>query len=84
MHRRSFIQGATLLGITPLLMSTLPLLPEAETYASLLTSVPTPEDKKDTNTVVFTIDGWDHFAPEDRSRNAVAISLNQSWRTAWR
>lgn len=84
MHRRSFIQGATLLGITPLLMSTLPLLPEAETCPSLLTSVPAPEGRRDTNTVAFTIDGWDHFTPEDRSRNVVAISLNQSWRTAWR
>lgn len=84
MHRRRFLQGATLLGITPFVTSAFPFLSEVQTNAAPLTSSPTPKDVKDSDTVLFTVDGWDPLTAESQFQNAVAIRVNQSWRSAWR
>lgn len=84
MHRRSFLQGATLLGITPFVMSALDLSAEAQPDALPLSAEPSSADTKHDDSVLFVIDGWDQFTPEDRSRNAVSITMNHLWRTAWR
>ena len=84
MHRRTFIQGAALLGITPVLVTVFPRLPEAQMRTSRLASVPSPSEGADGNTVVFKIDGWEYSDSKDQSLNEVSIRLNQSWGTAWR
>ena len=83
MNRRMFLYGAGLVGLTPAIMELLPGLARAELRTPLPSApLPTTSDAiTDFNAIVFKIDGWDSFEP---GPNEVSISVNQSWRAAWR
>ena len=83
MNRRMFLYGAGLVGLTPAIMELLPGLARAKARTPLyIPPVPaTPDAISDFNAIVFKIDGWDSSEP---GPNEVSISLNQSWRSAWR
>ena len=83
MNRRMFLYGAGLVGLTPAIMELLPVLARAEAR-NPLSGAPvstTSDGITDFDAIVFKIDGWDSFDP---SPNEVSISVNQSWRSAWR
>ena len=86
MDRRRFICAAGLVALTPAIEALLPLSAAAQVRApSLSTPVPATSGAiTDPNSAVFKIDGWDSFESTGSSRNEVSISINQSWRTAWR
>jgi len=76
--RRTFIiQGATLLATAPAFGVMLPHSSAAQ--APLMTEVGAGE-----NSAVFKIHGWDHYEGEASNENEVWITINQSWRAAWR
>ena len=83
MNRRMFLYGAGLVGLTPAIMELLPGLARAEARDPLSSGpVPTaPNAIADFNAIVFKIHGWDSF---EQGPNEVSLSVNQSWRTAWR
>ena len=83
MNRRMFLYGAGLVGLAPAIMELLPVLARAEARTPL-SSAPVPTTSDATtgfDAIVFKIDGWDGLEP---GPNEVSISVNQSWRTAWR
>jgi hypothetical protein len=78
--RRTFILGTGLAAAAPAFAN---LIAVARTCASPSAS-PSPTDN-----LVFKIDGWSVRDPVSIDRTAPAcdevwISINQSWRTAWR
>jgi hypothetical protein len=78
--RRTFVvQGATLLAAAPALADVLTCLPPTRT--PLVTRA---EVGSDENSAVFKIHGWDGHGGEASSGNEVWLSINQSWRAAWR
>ena len=76
--RRTFIiQGATLLATAPALADVL-------TRSSPARTPLTTEAGPDENSTVFKIHGWDHYGGEASNGNEVWLTINQSWRAAWR
>jgi hypothetical protein len=76
--RRTFIiQGATLLATAPALADI--LARSAPVRTPLIT-----EARPDENSAVFKIHGWDHYGGELSNGNEVWLTINQSWRAAWR
>jgi hypothetical protein len=78
--RRTFILGTGLVIAAPVFAN---LTAGAGTWASPAAS-PSPTDN-----LVFRIDGWSVLDPASIGRTALAcdevwISINKSWRTAWR
>lgn len=77
--RRTFILGTGLAAAAPAFAELFAL---ARTYAS-----PPPASPEES--IVFRIDGWsvrDDVTPDDAPSKSdeMWISVNQSWRTAWR
>lgn len=83
--RRVFIQGIFLAATTPVVVA---FLPVADALPASLRpdSLSTPERRHVTNKdlVLFTIYGWDELKAEGANGNQLFITMNQSWRTAWR
>lgn len=76
--RRTFIiRGATLLATAPGLADVLTRSAQARTP---LITEPGPKE----NSAVFKIHGWDHYGEEASNKNEVWLTINQSWRAAWR
>jgi hypothetical protein len=76
--RRTFIiQGATLLAIASALADVLTRSSPPRT--PLMT-----EAGSDENSTVFKIHGWDHYGAEASNGNEVWLTINRSWRAAWR
>jgi hypothetical protein len=97
MDRRTFVLRATLVGTTPAFANLLLLPSAAQSRAALQRpSPPQPAaDGNDVNCVAFKISGWDDCdnvakisstnpARNEPTPDQVWISINQSWRTAWR
>lgn len=85
--RRSFIQRAALVAGTPALMSLVALASpgQSRTSSDRTPSVPSCNaGGTGENTLTLQIDGWDHLHPESQNGNEVWITINQSWRSAWR
>ena len=76
--RRSFIQAVAIVASSSALM---PLLPVSSIAGG--SSVQSPAEAAVSDSVVFTIDGWD-LDKHGLSQNEVRIRVNQSWRSAWR
>lgn len=74
--RRTFIQDAALFA-TAAVAARLTMSPTARTR-------PTTGPEKDGDSVRFKIYGWDHCDAKVSTGSEVLISINQSWRTAWR
>jgi hypothetical protein len=76
--RRTFmIQGAALLATASALAVVLPRSSTPQT--PLMTGAGADE-----NSILFKIDGWDTRDALASNGNEVWISINQSWRSAWR
>ena len=76
--RRTFIiQGATLFATVPALTILMPGSSTAQT--PLMTGAGVDE-----NPILFKIHGWDHYEGEPSNGNEVWLTINQSWRAAWR
>jgi hypothetical protein len=76
--RRTFIiEGATLLATGPALSGVLTCSLPARTP-------PITEAGPGENSAVFKIHGWDHSGEEASNGNEVWLTINQSWRAAWR
>ncbi len=76
--RRSFIlQGATLLAVTPGLSIFAP-------GPSAAQCAPTASYDTHHGYAQFKIAGWDRGETEIPNANDVWLTLNQSWRAAWR
>jgi hypothetical protein len=76
--RRTFvIQGATLLA-------TVSTLADVLTCSSPARTPPMTEAGPDENSTVFKIHGWDPYGGEASKGNEVWLTINQSWRAAWR
>jgi len=86
MDRRAFIQGATLVAVTPALAALLPPSHEPRSPASEFMPPVPPETGNGVseNTVIFKIDGWDYGELNGPTSTEVSIKIRQSWRTAWR
>ena len=73
--RRTFIiQGATVLATASALADVL-----VRSSPPLIT-----EAGPDENFTVFKIHGWGHYGEEASNGNEVWLTINQSWRAAWR
>jgi hypothetical protein len=89
MDRRTFLQSALLAG-TPVLRVVPPFLftHSATSNAEQPSSSPPAEIDADLASVVFAIEGWDRIASGDsgehRATDQVFITINRSWRCAWR
>jgi hypothetical protein len=95
-RRRTFILSVGLGATTPALAYLQSFLSTARAQAlppPNLFPPPRPSGATDANGVVFRIEGWDvHTASmrsdasliHDSTGGEVWITLNQSWRTAWR
>jgi hypothetical protein len=96
--RRTFIQGTALVATAPVLANLLSLSSTAQSPPSGPLP-PQLAARTDMNCVVFKIDGWDRCddmaidgskissadpGTNDPTGEQVLISINQSWRTAWR
>jgi hypothetical protein len=90
--RRAFIRGAGLFVAAPVLASLPPSAADGWPLA-VPSSAPLPpqslDEPADGADVVFKIDGWSVRDPASIGRTALAcdevwISINRSWRTAWR
>lgn len=81
--RRSFIQSAALVATTQTL---LPLLPLSSTSHSspLPPQSPSPRDSTDATSTVFKIHGWNDGDTSGLTGNELVITVNRSWRAAWR
>lgn len=98
--RRTFIQGTALVATAPVLTELLSLSSSVQSQTSPLPGSLSPRlARTDMNCVVFRIHGWDScddvpangatIASTDPVTNQPTgdqmwISINQSWRTAWR
>jgi len=80
--RRSFIQGTACVATAPAFAGLVAFSSAMPSPASTLPKATTPgavTGGQDKNCVTFKIAGWDCSSGDD-----VLISINQSWRTAWR
>ena len=95
--RRTFIQSTALVATAPVFANRLSLSSTARSHASLLldTFPPrSPASGTDMSCLVFKINGWDRredvaidsatSVTNDPAGDQVWISINKSWRTAWR
>lgn len=83
--RRVFIQRTFLAATTPVVVASLPFAGVFQA-SSRPDSLSTPERRHVTNKdlVLFKIYGWDELEAEGTNGNELFITMNQSWRTAWR
>lgn len=88
--RRTFILGTALVATAPVLAKALSLLSTVRSHTSLLPeslSPQSPASETDVSCLAFKIDGWDRcgdIATDDAAGDQVWISINRSWRAAWR
>jgi hypothetical protein len=81
-NRRTFLQNVAFVASAPALTNLFLISSTAQSPASesVATSKPQPPGKN----AVFKIHGWDRQGGSESQDNQVWISINDSWRTAWR
>jgi hypothetical protein len=75
--RRSFLQGSICSAVL-LPLSRITVLQSTAAEILKVSAVAACDP------AVFTIYGWDCLDSQDRNENQLCLTLNQSWRTAWR
>lgn len=81
-NRRTFLQDMALVASAPALTNLLLISSTAQSAASVSPGCSQPQLAG--RNVVFKIHGWDHQCEYEPKDNQVWISINGSWRTAWR
>jgi hypothetical protein len=80
--RRTFLQEAAFFAMTPAIAAFLPRTSIAQ-QPRAKSAVEKLEGGTESKLVEFKIDGW-KLSAERPTENEFLISINQSWRTAWR